>query len=206
MSYTVHPCRGKYIALEGPDRAGKTTQAQMLISHLQARGVEATQVSEPGTTKTGRRIRKLLMESPGLSESTQFGLFTAARCDIAQEVVVPSLRENFCVVSDRTWLSSLVYQNSRADSDTYDAMASITTRLLPKQPDLTIILLPDCAADLDERRPPDSDPFETKMRDLNPVALYKTALRFYRQPLAIISAMDTPDRVHEQIVEVVNRI
>ncbi|MEA2653396.1 MAG: dTMP kinase, partial [Chloroflexota bacterium] len=89
------PARGHFIAIEGPDGAGKTTQATALAEHLRASGVDVLMTREPGGTRLGERLREVLMagtrsEAPN-DPLTDALLFNAARRQLVTEVIRPAL-------------------------------------------------------------------------------------------------------------------
>lgn len=100
--------RGRYIALEGFDGSGKSTQAEMLASHL-----DAVLTREPGGTPLGEALREVLLhaapdEAP--SARTEALLFCADRAQHIATVVVPALEAGRDVVTDRSYGSTLAYQ------------------------------------------------------------------------------------------------
>lgn len=103
---------GKFLVFEGPDGSGKSTQAKMLAEHLKASGKNILAVREPGGTKTGERIREILLDPKlkMMSAKTELLLFMAARSQLVSEVIRPALEQGTYVISDRFLLSTLVYQ------------------------------------------------------------------------------------------------
>lgn len=101
--------RGVYIAIEGGEHTGKTTQAKCLADYL-----GALQVREPGGTPIGENIRGLLLD-PELEKQaiTQVLLHAAQRAELAATVIRPELEAGIHVVSDRTWISSAAYQGAQ---------------------------------------------------------------------------------------------
>ena len=100
-----------YIALEGIEGAGKSTIASELEARLSRQGTEVLRVREPGGTSFGEAIRNLLLETEGHMEGwTEAMLFSAARSQLAAEVIGPALDEGKTVISDRSVYSSLAYQ------------------------------------------------------------------------------------------------
>ena len=100
--------RGRYIALEGFDGSGKSTQAEMLASHL-----DAVLTREPGGTPLGEALRDVLLhaapdEAP--SARTEALLFCADRAQHISTVVAPALGSGRDVVTDRSYGSTLAYQ------------------------------------------------------------------------------------------------
>lgn len=102
--------RGRYVALEGVEGAGKSTVSALLVENLEAHGREAIAVREPGGTALGEEIRTLLLHSGDMTPWAEAALFAAARAQLAAEVVSPALARGTWVISDRSYYSSLAYQ------------------------------------------------------------------------------------------------
>jgi len=101
-----------YVALEGIDGVGKTTQ----LHALHTRYPNSIMTKEPGATPLGMRIREILLhENLDISENAELFLFLADRAEHATNVVRPALREGKSVFSDRSLLSGLAYTRSDAD-------------------------------------------------------------------------------------------
>jgi dTMP kinase len=99
---------GLFVTFEGIDRSGKTTQARMLCDAL---GDRALAVREPGGTAVGERVRSLLKDpAVDIGPHAEALLFAAARAELVERVIRPSLASGLVVVSDRFLDSSLAYQ------------------------------------------------------------------------------------------------
>lgn len=110
---------GLFFTFEGPDGAGKTTQALMLKERLQEWGRDASLVREPGGTPIGEKIRQLLLD-PHYTEMTvscEVLLYSAARAQLVIEQIRPALSLGNVVISDRFWDSTLVYQGLAGGED-----------------------------------------------------------------------------------------
>jgi len=101
---------GIFITLEGGDGAGKTTQAELLESWLEARGLEVVRTREPGGTTLGRSLRELLLHGDDVSDRAEALLYAADRAQHVATVVRPALERGAAVVQDRYIDSSLAYQ------------------------------------------------------------------------------------------------
>src|SRR4051812_12531234 len=135
---------GLFVTFEGVDRAGKTTQARMLVDAL---GERAVAVREPGGTPVGERVRDILKDpAVELGPVAEALLFTAARAELVARVVRPALEDGRVVVSDRYLDSSLAYQGE-ARGLGVDEVAFVnrfaTGGLVP---DITFLLVLDPAA------------------------------------------------------------
>jgi dTMP kinase len=106
--------RGLFLAFEGVEGSGKSTQAGLLAEDLRDAGFEVTIAREPGTTPLGERIRAIVLEGGELSIPGRSELFLmlAARAAFVDQVVLPALEAGRFVISDRFELSTLAYQGS----------------------------------------------------------------------------------------------
>lgn len=157
--------RGWFITIEGPEGAGKTTQAARLESHLRDDGTAVLRTREPGGTSLGEHVRDLLLAgSPPAGATidplTDALLFSAARRQLVEEVIRPALEAGTTVVCTRFADSTLAYQGFGAGVSlaTLRTLEGIATDGL--RPDLTILL--DLPADvgLGRKAPDDQTRFE----------------------------------------------
>ena len=105
--------RGKFITFEGPEGAGKTTQAKRLIVALQEHGKQVLYTREPGGTPTGEAIREILQYNKAgepIEPETEVLLFAASRAQLVRKVILPALEQGIYVVCDRFADSTTAYQ------------------------------------------------------------------------------------------------
>lgn len=143
---------GCFVAFEGGDGAGKSTQAVRLAEALRAQGYEVVTTREPGATPAGARLRDLLLDpaSAGLSPRAEALLYAADRADHVARLIRPALDRKAVVITDRYVDSSLAYQGggrniTLAQVERLNTFA--TEHLLP---DLTVLL--DVQPDLGRSR------------------------------------------------------
>ncbi|MCH7573697.1 MAG: dTMP kinase [Candidatus Marinimicrobia bacterium] len=103
---------GMLISLEGIDGSGKSTQADRLLNHLRAAGHTVTRVREPGSTGLSEAIRGMLLEHTdlNLSDRAEAMLFSAARAQLVDEVILPALSRSEVIICDRFSDSTIAYQ------------------------------------------------------------------------------------------------
>ncbi len=99
----------RYIAFEGIDGVGKTTQAKLFQFFLESINIKSLLTKEPGGTPAGTKIKQILLEDKVYKE-TKLLLFLADRSQHIREVVKPNIEKGFVVVSDRSLYSTIAYQ------------------------------------------------------------------------------------------------
>ncbi|MDO8483979.1 MAG: dTMP kinase [Candidatus Limnocylindrales bacterium] len=158
--------RGWFITVEGPDGAGKTTQAGALAARLREGGLDVLLSREPGGTWLGERVRELLLARTGSTASTDpltdAFLFDAARRQLVVEVVRPALAAGRTVICARYADSTLAYQGYGAGVplDRLRALEAVATGGL--RPDLTILLDLPVESGLARKAPGDVTRFEAE--------------------------------------------
>jgi dTMP kinase len=133
---------GKFIAFEGGEGAGKSTQARLLAQALEARGIACVVTREPGGTPGAEAIRGLLLgtEGEGWNPRAEALLFAAARSDHVERLIRPALARGAWVISDRFVDSSRAYQGGAgglSDAEVLDLHRIGSQGLLP---DLTLLI------------------------------------------------------------------
>jgi dTMP kinase len=156
--------RGRFITIEGPEGAGKTTQAARLERHLEAAGITVVRTREPGGTALGERLRDLLLVRTGsgmaIDPLADALLFSAARRQLVEEVIQPALDAGTTVICTRFADSTLAYQGYGAGVPVKDLtiLEAIATGGL--RPDLTLLLDLPPEVGLRRKAPDDQTRFE----------------------------------------------
>ncbi len=112
MSTTEAPGRGLFITFEGLDGSGKTTQMRLLAERLRSRGYRVSETIEPGGTRIGDQIRRILLDSANqeLCAATELLLYFASRAQNVEQWILPALAEGVVVLCDRFTDSTMAYQ------------------------------------------------------------------------------------------------
>ena len=129
-----------FIAFEGGEGSGKTTQVRLLTQRLRRRGLDVVQTREPGGTPQGRRLRRLLQQHAPSSPLMELLLFNADRALHVEQVLRPALKAHRVVVCDRFIASTLAYQGYGRGLE-LSAVRKVS-RLAADglEPDLTVLL------------------------------------------------------------------
>jgi dTMP kinase len=109
-----------FITFEGSEGSGKSTQAERLSARLKRCGLPCILTREPGGTPIGETIRELLQFAPHNSTMTaeaELLLFEASRSQLVREVIKPALGRGMCVIADRFFDSTTVYQGAARKLD-----------------------------------------------------------------------------------------
>lgn len=135
--------RGRFIAFEGGEGAGKSTQARRLAEALRSRGIEVLLTREPGGTPGAEAIRALLLDPPGegWGARAEALLFAAARADHVARTIRPALDAGQWVVCDRFLDSSRAYQGGGGGVSDADIMALHNFGSGGLLPDLTLVII-----------------------------------------------------------------
>ncbi|HET9188055.1 MAG TPA: dTMP kinase, partial [Acidothermaceae bacterium] len=173
-----HPLTGRgvstgfFLAFEGGEGAGKSTQTKLLADWFKDRGYEVVVTREPGATPVGQRLRQLLLdpETGELSPRAEALLYAADRAEHVASVIRPALARGAVVITDRYVDSSLAYQGAGRDLSMgeIERLSSFATSGL--RPDLTVLL--DVRVEDGLAR--------TSVRDVSPDRLEQESVEFHQ--------------------------
>jgi dTMP kinase len=212
--------RGLFITLEGLDGSGKTTQIKRLAAWLKERNPAAEPVltRQPGGTRTGDRIRALVLDSrsTGLAPMTEMALMFADRAQAIAEVIQPALDAGRIVICDRFTDSTEAYQGGGRELGSAPVLELHRLLCGNLQPDLTLLLLPTLEFSLVRARrrnqhvETNTGLNETRFEQEQD-AFFTRVWRKYREIAAreparvvLIEGDLSIDEVHEQIVATVS--
>ncbi len=133
--------KGYFISFEGIDGSGKSTQIQKLAKFLKTLGFDVIITREPGGSVGGEEIRNLLLQGniDRWSAETEILLFTAARRDHLERIILPALQEGKIVICDRFADSTRMYQGIRGP-DLRNLVDTLNEKVINFDPDLTILI------------------------------------------------------------------
>jgi len=195
---------GFFLAFEGGDGSGKTTQARLLAEWLGTLGHETVVTREPGGTETGRELRQVLLShrDTTMSPRAEALLFAADRAQHVFELIRPGLDRGAVVITDRYVDSSLAYQGAGRDlpADEVGKLSAWATRDLV--PDLTVILDVDpvtaaarrAGRSADDRMEAESALFHARVREQFLLLAAREPSRYL-----VLDATTTPEVVHAKL-------
>jgi len=195
---------GFFIAFEGGEGSGKSTQTKLLASWLESRGHTVLTTRQPGGTEVGATLRSILLDpaTGDLAPRTEALIYLADKAEHAHKVLRPALASGHVVVTDRYIESMLAYQGAGRDLSPNELgpIAQWATNEL--NPDLTIVLDIDPVVGLERAGEPDRIEAE-------PIEFHQRVRHFFLDTAVdsaahvVISAAQTPESIHAQIIEIV---
>jgi dTMP kinase len=199
--------RSLFISFEGVEGAGKTTQINMLHSHLLRLKVDVIATQEPGGTRIGEEIRRIIL-NPSYKEMhpmTETILYAADRAQHLHEVIKPALDEGKVVICDRFIDSSLAYQGvaRRIGMEGVQNLNEWITNDL--YPDITFLLEIPFRIGLKrlQERNKGLDRMESEAQSFHEQVqeAYKTLTKFFPQRFIVLNGAEKPENIHHQVMQ-----
>ncbi len=194
-----------FITFEGSEGCGKSTQAQRLARRLQHLGLPSLLTREPGGTLIGETIRELLQFAPhnsGMTSETELLLFEASRSQLVREIIKPALERGMCVIADRFFDSTTVYQGAARTLDRELIERLNTFAVGDCIPDVTFVLDVDAATAKSRMQ----GPRKTDRMEQQPAEFYERVREGYRalakrEPsrVVLIDGSRTADEIENEI-------
>lgn len=201
------PERGRLIAFEGVEGAGKSTQLRLAADTLRAAGHRVVETREPGGTALGAEMRRLLMhvyDHPPLP-LTELLLYLADRAQHVAELIVPALAAGSIVLTDRFSASTIAYQGYARglDLDTVCRLDAVARQGVA--PDLTVLL--DCPVDDGLQRAHGDDRFHREQLDFHERVRtgFKTMAAHDPARYCVVDAAMSKDQVQGRVWEAIRR-
>ena len=193
-----------FVTLEGVDGAGKSTQARLLAEAL---GPETVLLREPGGTVAGERLRELLKDaSVELTPRAELMLFCAARAELVDQVIAPSLATGRDVVCDRFVDSTAAYQGGARGIDPGLVATLNAAAVRGCMPDRTVLLRLDtetaverardrCESPISDRFEAEGDRFQDRI-----AAEFERIAAAEQERIVVVDAAGTVEEVHSRVL------
>jgi dTMP kinase len=192
-----------FLAFEGADGAGKSTQVQLLAEYLERQGREVLICREPGGTELGEKLRGILLDpdSGDMGPEAEVLLFMAARAQLCSRVIRPALEAGKVVISDRFLWSSVVYQGIVGGLGIEEVLSIgrvATGGLLPELTFLIDLDPADAHSSLDE-----GDRMESRGLDFQREVRegFAGLAADFPDNFALIDGSGSVEQVHEQVIK-----
>jgi dTMP kinase len=193
---------GLFIAFEGGDGAGKSTQVSLLREALEAAGRTVTVTRQPGGTELGHQIRDLVLHGAHVAPRAEALLFAADKAHHVDQLIRPALDRGEVVLTDRYTDSSVAYQGAGRDlgaQEIHDLNMWAVDELVP---DLTVVV--DVSAqegrrrrgEVHDRLEAEEDAFHEAIR-----AHYLAMAQGNPQRYLVVDGTLAPEDVHAAVVE-----
>jgi dTMP kinase len=192
---------GLFIAFEGGDGAGKSTQVALLREAFEAAGRTVTVTRQPGGTELGQQIRDLVLHGDHVAPRAEALLFAADKAHHVEQLIRPALRRGDVVVTDRYTDSSVAYQGAGRDlgaQEIHDLNMWAVDGLVP---DLTVVV--DISAQEGRRRrgavhdrlESEEDAFHESIR-----AHYLAMAQGNPERYLVVDGTRPPEQLHGEVV------
>lgn len=213
-----NPYNGTYIALEGIDGCGKTTQVKKLAEYFKEQGRDVVQTREPRKKEgiIGRFIQEILLGKVDIPSKAFQYLFTADRVMHYEEVIIPSLKAGKVVISDRCFWSAIPYgildRQEKFDEQTksfFLVAQSILSMyhqfMLPDYSFYLDIAVEDSISRIPKKVDEKGEIYETKEQLEKLRAGYLFLLQEFPKEFIVINASKSLDEVTTEMLSVINK-
>ena len=200
--------KGYFISFEGVDGSGKSTQIQKLADFLRSLSFDIVVTREPGGSIGGEEIRKLLLQGDvdRWSAETEILLFTAARRDHLERIILPAMKNGQIVICDRFTDSTRMYQGMRGPK-LKKFVDMLDKEVIGHDPDLTILI--DIDPEIGLRRAKSRETVEERFEDFGLELQKKMRKGFldlskqFSNRISVIDGLQSEDKVSKEICSLV---
>ena len=200
--------KGYFISFEGIDGSGKSTQIQRLADFLRSLSFDIVVTREPGGSVGGEEIRKLLLQGDvdRWSAETEILLFTAARRDHLERIILPAMKNGQIVICDRFTDSTRMYQGMRGPK-LKKLVDMLDKAVIGHDPDLTVLI--DIDPEIGLRRAKSRETVEERFEDFGLELQKKMRKGFlnlskqFSNRISVIDGHQSEDNVSKEICSLV---
>lgn len=137
----INKLRGRFLAFEGPDGSGKSTQYRRLLGACKDADITCCEVREPGGTSIGERVREILLDHAhhDMTLRCEMLLYMASRSQLVEQRIRPALKRGELVIADRFVSSTFAYQGAAGGLPIAEIAAAADIALQGTVPDVVVI-------------------------------------------------------------------
>ena len=195
-----------FISFEGIDKVGKSTQISLLVDYLKERSYQVVQTCEPGGTRLGKEIERILLEHSieQISDTAELFLYLADRSEHVNKVIKPALKKDKIVISDRFADASIAYQGYGRELDIHwiEKLNKRATQGIC--PELTFLL--DINPELAKKRSKEKDRIENEEIAFHQRVRqgYLEIARAHPNRVKIINGEESIEAIHLAIIRILS--
>ncbi len=195
-----------FISFEGIDKVGKSAQISLLVDYLKERKYQVVQTCEPGGTRLGKEIERILLGSSvaQIGDTAELFLYLADRSEHVEKVIKPALGKDKIVISDRFADASIAYQGygRRLDIHWIEQLNNRATQGI--SPELTFLL--DIDPELAKKRSKEKDRIENEKIAFHQRVRqgYLEIARLYPNRVKTVNGQDSIKNIHLAIRKIVS--
>jgi dTMP kinase len=195
------PRRGLFVAFEGGDGAGKTTQVRLLAEALRRAGLDVLETRQPGGTDLGVQLRTLVLHGDHVSPRAEALLYATDKAHHVDTVIAPALDAGRVVITDRYIDSAIAYQGAGRDLGSQEVADIQLWAVAGLVPHLTVVL--DVPAgtgrsrrgDVHDRLEAEGDDFHEAVR-----VHFRALAEAEPERYLVVDATLTPDEIHARVL------
>lgn len=199
--------KGYFLVLEGIDGSGKSTAIEKLKEYFESKNFDVIVTREPGGTKIGEEIRKILLDKKNkeMSSITEAILYAASRVQHVEEKIKPALQKGSVVICDRFFLSSLSYQGFGRNIGFEEVMDINKYAINEVYPDRIIFfdISPQICAKRNENKQADRLESEGIKFQQKIYEGYLKAIKKYPKNISTVDASLSEVEVYEKCLEII---
>ena len=196
-----------FISFEGIDKVGKSTQISLLIDYLKERKYQVVQTCEPGGTRLGKEIERILLGSSvaQIGDTAELFLYLADRSEHVNKIIKPALKKYEIVISDRFADASIAYQGYGRELDIHwiEQLNKRATQGI--SPELTFLL--DIDPELAKKRSKEKDRIENEEIAFHQRVRqgYLEIARLYPNRVKILNGQESIEDIHLAIRKILSK-
>lgn len=201
---------GKFISLEGPDGSGKSTIMEKIKNYLEDNKIDYLHTREPGGSKIGEDIRKIILDEKNtdMSAQTEALLYAASRSQHVKEKIRPSLEKGDHVFCERFVLSSLAYQGIGRGLGVEEVKKINDFATGNLSPDLILFFDISPEITLERKTKSGGDRLEQAGLDFHQEVYkgYKSLIESYPENIVIIDASKKVEEVYRETIKAIEKV
>ena len=203
--------KGFFLSFEGIDGCGKSTQVKLLQRALERKGHHVRTFREPGSSRIGRQVRKILLDpkNTSITKKAEGTLFMAVECQNVEEILLPALKKGYVVIADRFYDSSRAFQHSvrGVPMQVLDTLKIVLVGSIEPQITFLLDLPTKVSVERSRKRDHGGDRIERESLRHHEKArrAFLSLAKKYPRRIKVIDATKSIQGIHKEVMKVINR-